>query len=84
MHFMERFDQKIAFFFGARSLSKIVCIGASRKILGSVTKYGYLKKVRRGDILGRQGVESLTDQAPAPTTPPLNPPLLVTEYFIKN
>ena len=33
--------------------------GAFRKFLGSVTKYGYLKIVQRGDPLGRQAFESL-------------------------
>ena len=42
--------------------SKLVYISAKRtfrKFLGSVTKYGYLKIVQRGDPLGQQGVESL-------------------------
>ena len=33
--------------------------GAFRKILGSITNYGYLKIVQRGDTLGRQGQEAL-------------------------
>ena len=35
-------------FLGARSPLKIVHIGAFKKLLGSVTKYGYLKIVQRG------------------------------------
>ena len=41
-HFFENFHKKKRFV-GSRSPSKLVYIGAFRKILGSVTKYGYLK-----------------------------------------
>ena len=60
--------------FSARaSPSNLVKIGAKgvfRKFLGSVTKYGYLKIVQRGDPLGREGVESLKGNL---RPPPLNP-----------
>ena len=57
-HFLENFT-KNRVFFGARSPSKLVFIGAFRKFLGSVTKNGFLKKYQRGDSLVWQGVESL-------------------------
>ena len=69
-HFLENFDQKIAFFWTRASPSKLVYIGAEgtvRKILRSVTKNGYLKLVQREN--GR-GVESTMKKASAP--PPLN------------
>ena len=69
-NFLETFDQKSHF--GARSPLKLIYIGAEgayRKLLGSLTKDGYLK---RGNPLGRQGVESLGKEA---SVPPPNPPL---------
>ena len=54
---MEIFDQKIAFFSAFAHPSKLVSIGAYRKILGSITKIEYLKIVQRGDPLGRQVIE---------------------------
>ena len=48
---------EIAFFWGALPTQNYFgAKGAFRKILGSVTKNGYLKIVQRGDPLGRQGL----------------------------
>ena len=61
-HFLKKFDKKNRVFFGARSPSKLVCIGAQgafRKILGSVCQKWISEKVSKRDPLGRQGVESL-------------------------
>ena len=61
-HFLENFDQKIAFF---RSPSKLVNIGpanAFRQILEPITKNGYLKFIRGGNLLGRQVIESLKEK----------------------
>ena len=62
-HFLKNFDKKIAFFFGARSPSKLVYIGtkgAFRKILGSVGQKWISEKVSKGGPFGsaggRQGV----------------------------
>ena len=61
-------------FFGARSPSKLADIGAkgaSRKLIGSITKNVYWKTVQRGDPLGRQGVESLRKRVrPLPKSAP--------------
>ena len=67
-HFLENFDQKIAFFRRAPTsyLVYIGAIGAFRTFLGSITKNGYWKIVQRGDLLGRQGVEFLRGRASAP------------------
>ena len=70
-HFLKNFDKKIAFF-GARSPSKLVYIGAQgafRKILGSVGQKGISEKVSKGDPLGRQGVESLRGGGVRPPPP---------------
>ena len=51
-------------FFGVRSPSKLVFIGAEgafRKNLRSVIKKGFLIIVQRGDPLGQQGVKSLIE-----------------------
>ena len=56
-HFLKNFDKKNRAF-GARSPSKLVCIGAEgafRKILGSVGQQWISEKVSKGDPLGRQG-----------------------------
>ena len=58
----EKFWQKNCVFFGARSPSDLVYIGAKgafRKILGSVGQKWISEKVSKGDPLGRHGVESL-------------------------
>ena len=55
-HFLKNFDKKLRFF-GARSPSKLVYIGAKgafRKILGSVGQKWISEKVTKGDPLGRQ------------------------------
>ena len=60
-------------FFGARSPSKLVYIGAQgafRKNLGSVGKNGFIKKYQRGEPLGRQGVESLRGGGGGGVRPP--------------
>ena len=83
--FLKNFDQKIAFFFGARSPSKLVYIGANgafRKILGSVGQKWISEKVSKGDPLGRQGVESLKGGVRPPPSFPLNPPLIT--YFFQS
>ena len=59
-NFVEKTGQKRRFW---SLFGKLVYIGAERafrKVLGYVTKNGYLKIVQRGDTLGRQGVESFT------------------------
>ena len=71
MHFLEILSKKSRFL-GARSTSKLVYIGgegAFRKILGSITKNGYLKIVQRRDHLGQQGVESLRGKGERPPPP---------------
>ena len=71
--FLKKLDKKIAFFFGARSPSKLVYIGAEgalRKILGSVGQKWISKLYQRGDPLGRQGVESLRGGGGRPPPPP--------------
>ena len=60
-------------FFGARSPSKLVYIGAKgafRKILGSVGQKWISEKVSKGDPLGRQGVESLRGGGGRGASPP--------------
>ena len=52
-HFLENFDQKIAFFRRALPLK------ISKVFSGRSAKSGFLKKTQRGDPLGWQGVESL-------------------------
>ena len=68
---MKNFDQKIAFF--RRALpQKLVDIGSQgifRNFYGSVAKNGSLKKVQRGDPLGRQVVEFLEKKRPPPPHP---------------
>ena len=77
-HFLKNFDKKKSRFFGARSPSKLVYIGAAgafRKVLGSVGQKWISEKVSRGDPLVRQGVESLRKGGPsAPTPPPKSAP----------
>ena len=57
-HFLKNFDKKIAFFFGARSPSKLVYIGAKgalRKTLGSVGQKWISEKVSKGGPFGSAG-----------------------------
>ena len=59
-HFLKNFDKKSRFF-GARSPSNLVYIGAQgafRKILGSFGQIRISEKVSKGDRLGRQGSNS--------------------------
>ena len=55
--------------------------GAFRKLLGSVTKIGYLKIVQRGDPLGRQGGRIPKKGVRAAPPPPPLPPFQVF-YFV--
>ena len=73
----EKFWQKNSVFFGARSPSKVVYIGAKgafRKILGSVGQKWISEKVSKGGPFGPAGGRIPEEGASAP--PPLNPPLL--------
>ena len=57
-HFLKNFDKKIAFFFGARSPSKLAYIGAEgafRKFLGSVGQKRISEKVSKGGPFGSAG-----------------------------
>ena len=75
-HFLKNFDKKIAFFFGARSPSKLVYIGAKsafRKILGSVGQKWISEKVSKGGPFGSAGSripERRGVRHPAPPPPP--------------
>ena len=78
-NFLETFDQKNRVFFGERSLSKVVYIGAEGadgKNLRMVVPNGCHKKYQRGDFLVVEGVESLRKERTS--HPPLNPPLVIT------
>ena len=78
----EKFWQKNCVFFGARSPSKLVYIGAEgafRKILGSVRQKWISEKVSKGGPFGSAGGRIPEGggggvRPPAPP-PPLNPPL---------
>ena len=72
-HFLKNFDKKIAFFFGARSPSKLVYIGAKgafRKILGSVGQKWISEKVSKGGPFGSAGGRIPEKGASAPSPPP--------------
>ena len=81
-HFLKNFDKKIAFFFGARSPSKLVYVGAKgafRKILGSVGQKWISEKVSKGGPFGSAGgriPKGKGVRPPPPAPSPLNPPLL--------
>ena len=75
-HFLENFDEKIAFFLARALPQKMVYIGAQgvfRKILESVGQKWTSYKVTKGGPLGRQGVESLKRKRP-PALPPKSAP----------
>ena len=74
-NFLKNFDKKIAFFFGARSPSKLVYIGAEgafRKILGSVRQKWISEKVSKGGPFGSAGgrIPEGGGVRPPPTRPP--------------
>ena len=76
-NFLKNFDKKNRGFFLARAPpSKLVYIGAFRKILGSVGQKWISQKLSKGrrDPLGRQGVESLKRRSVQYTPPPPPPP----------
>ena len=57
-HFLKIFDKTIGFFFGARSPSKLVYIGAKdsfRNFLGSVGQKWFSEKVSKGGPFGSAG-----------------------------
>ena len=57
-HLLKNFGKKIAFFFGARSPSKLLYIGAKgafRKNLGSVGQKWFSEKVSKGGPFGSAG-----------------------------
>ena len=67
--FLKNFDKKIAFFFGARSPSKLVYIGAKGafgKILGSVGQKWISEKVSKGGPFGSAGGRIPEEGAYAP------------------
>ena len=71
-HFLKNVDKKIAFF-GARSTSKLVYIGAKgafRKILGSVGQKGISEKVSKGGPFGSAGGRIPEGGRPPPRPPP--------------
>ena len=73
-HFLENFDKKNRVFFGARSPSKLVYIGAKgalRKILGWVGKKWISLKVPKGGPFGlARGQMPERGRPPRPTAPP--------------
>ena len=74
-HFLKNFDKKKCVFFGARSPSKLVYIGAEgafRKILGSVRQKWISEKVSKGGPFGSAGGRIPEGGASAP--PPPRPP----------
>ena len=79
-HFLKNVDKKIAFFFGARSPSKLVYIGAQgafRKIVGSVGQKWISEKVSVGGPFGssRGRIPEGGGGGGWASPPPLNPPL---------
>ena len=75
--FWKILTKKNRVFFGARSPSKLVYIGAKgafRKILGSVGQQWISEKVSKGGPFGSAGGRIPEGEASAPL-PPLNPPL---------
>ena len=81
-HFLDNFEQILAFFLARAPPSKLVYIGtkgAFRKFLGSVTKSEYLIIAQREDPLGQEVVESLRkNRTPSPSLYPL---LLVLTHY---
>ena len=82
-HFLKNFDKKNRVFFGARSPSKLIYIGAQgafRKYLGTVGQKWICEKLSKGGPFGSAGGRIPEQRASAPTPPPppppLNPPLL--------
>ena len=70
-HFLKNLDKQIAFFFGARSPSKLVYIGANvafNQVLGSVGQKWTFKKYQRDPRAGGQKPE---EKRPLPLNPPV-------------
>ena len=67
--FFGKFWQENRVFFGVRSPLKVSINWRLKKLLGFVTKNGYLKIVQRGDPLGRQGFKSLRGEGVRPPPP---------------
>ena len=77
--FWKILTKKSRFFFGARSPSKLVYIGAKgafKKILGSVGQKWISEKVSKGGPFGSAGGRISEGGGRPPPPPPLNPPLL--------
>ena len=80
VHFLENFHKKNRVFFGARSPSNLVYIGAEgafRKILGSVSQKWISEKVLKGGPFGSAGGRiPEREWSKKPTPPHLYPPVL--------
>ena len=72
-------------FFGARSPSKLVYIGAEdafRKILGSVGQKWISEKVSKGGPFGSAGSRIPEGEGGGGSAPPLNPPLICRKGYL--